>query len=211
MSNQLRIMGKTIDIGASTVLYDEPFTEGNLEKNWNIYSGEWRVQDGWLTGKNPESNPGMIISKADFPGNVLMDFQGRTVLPSTHDIDFMWNGSWDEDKNCRGFGYVVGIQGWWEGKIGLEKSPEYRLTAATQLYDFRPGEIYHIQAGSIDGHCFIFINNKLAIEVFDSEPIDSQKYAKVGFEAFCSHIQIRHLKIRRINWSENPISYKPEF
>ena len=58
-----------------------------------------------------------------------MDFYAQTVLPSTHDIDVMWNLSWNEAENLRGVAYVAGIQGWWDGKVGIEKSPEYKLVA----------------------------------------------------------------------------------
>ena len=207
----LYIMRKAIDVENSKILFDQPFDKGKLLDDWKIYGGEWWVEGEWLTGKNPENVPGMVILKEDFPGEILVDFEARTVLPSTHDIDFMWNGSWDEENNQRGIAYVGGIQGWWQGKVGIEKSPDYKLTACTPLFDFQPGRIYRIQGGSINGHCFVFIDGKLAIEVTDPDPIDTQKYAKVGFEAYCSHIQIRNLKIRQIKWEDVDMYYTPEF
>jgi len=207
----LYIMKKIIDVENSKVLFNKPFDNETLFTDWKIYGGEWWIEGGWLTGKNPENAPGMIILKQDFPGNVLMDFEARTVLPCTHDIDFMWNGSWDEENNKRGLAYVAGIQGWWNGKVGIEKSPDYKLTVCTPLFDFKPGRIYRIQGGSINGHCFVFIDGKLAIEVTDPDPIDHQKYTKVGFEAYCSYIQIRNLKIQQIKWQEVDMCYTPEF
>ena len=65
----------------------------------------------------------MIILKKDFPGNVMVEFEARTVKPSTHDINVMWNGEWNDSLNLRGKAYIAGIEGWWEGKVGLEKSP----------------------------------------------------------------------------------------
>lgn len=207
----LNIIKKEIDVEKSQLLFDAPFTSENVEKDWNIYGGQWWVEDGWLTGKNPENCPGMIVCKTDFRGNVLLDFEARTVLPCTHDIDVMWNGSWDDVKNERDVAYVAGLQGWWEGKVGLEKSPEYKLNVATQLLDFKPGQTYHIQCGSIDGHCFVFVDGKLVLELTDPEPIDSQKYAKVGFEAYCSYIQVKNLKIRQISWNPRELTYVREF
>jgi hypothetical protein len=207
----LRIMGKLIDVENSPLLLTESFASESLGERWTIYGGEWWVEDGWLTGKNPENAPGMIVSKDDFPGNVLLDFEARTVAPCTHDIDVMWNGSWDEEKNQRGMAYVAGVEGWWEGKVGIEKSPDYGLTVCTPLFDFIPGRTYRIQCGSINGHCFIFIDGKLALEVTDPNPIDSQKYARIGFEAYCSFIQIRNLQLRRISWEAVIRKYDPEF
>jgi hypothetical protein len=142
-----------------------------IETNWKVYGGEWSVEDGWLIGKNRENCPGMIIARGDYRGNVLIDFEARTVPPCTHDIDFMGNGCWDEALNKRGMAYVAGLQGWWEGKVGIEKSPEYKLNIATPLFDFEPGRTYRIQGGSIDGHCFVFVDGKIVLEVTDSVPL----------------------------------------
>jgi hypothetical protein len=207
---KLKIMRKEIDLEASTILYDRAF-EAGWEKDWKVCGGEWRVEDGWLLGKNPNPSPGMVVSRADYTGNVLMDFEGRTVLPSTHDIDFMWNGSWDDQKNERGMAYVAGLQGWWDGKVGFEKSPEYKWMVATGLFSFKPGQTYHIQGGSIDGHCFLFLDGKLVLEAFDTDPINHARFAKVGFEAYCSSIAVRNLKVRRIAWQAVDSKYAPEF
>lgn len=207
----LRIIKKEIDVANSEILYNKPFEQDSIEKDWKVYGGEWWIQDGWLTGKNPHNCPGMVILNKEYFGNVLIDFEARTVLPSTHDIDVMWNGCWDDEKDQRGTAYVAGVEGWWEGKVGIEKSPDYKLNVATSLFDFKPGNTYHIQAGSIDGHCFVFIDGKLALEVTDTDPIDNQKFGKVGFEAYCSFIQVRNLKISNIKWKEIELSYKPEF
>ncbi len=207
----LKIIRKEIDLDASEVLFDEPFTPQNLAANWTLRSPDWRVEDGWLMGKNPENRPGMVVSRADYPGNILMDFEARTVPPCSHDIDFMWNGSWDEDRNVRGTAYVAGLEGWWEGKVGIEKSPEYKFTVATPLLDFKPGRTYHVQGGSIDGHCFVFVDGKLVIEATDPDPIDPARFAKVGFEAYCSHIAVRNLVVRRIAWRPVDSNYVPEF
>ena len=207
----LYIMKKLIDVDNSDVMYNRTFSEESLKADWKVYGGEWWLEDGWLNGKNPENAPGMIVCKIDFPYNVLVDFEVRTIPPSTHDINFMWNGCWDENKNERGIAYVAGLEGWWQGKVGMEKSPEYKLNVATPLFDFEPGRIYRLQGGSIDGHCFLFVDGELVLEFTDPEPIDFQKFAKVGFEAYSSHIQVRNLKIKKIKWQAVEMTYAPEF
>jgi len=207
----LRIMGKEILLDDCPVLYDRPFTDDSFTADWQVRGGEWWVEDGWLTGRNPENSAGMLISRANFFGNVLLEFDARTVLPSTHDIDCMWNGSWNEETNARGVAYISGVEGWWEGKVGFERSPEYKLNVATQLFSFQPGRTYRIQTGSIDGHLFIFIDGCLALELTDPDPIDATRYGLIGFEAYASHMQIRRLIIRQIAWRQRQLSYAPEF
>lgn len=73
------------------------------------------------------------------------------------------------------------------------------------------GKTYKVQAGNVDGNCFIFIDGKLHIELNDPDPIDSQRYKKVALSAYCSWVQFRNITIRQINWSLLDMSYEPEF
>lgn len=204
-------MKKEINLDKSKILYQNDFTSDEIFNDWESKSGEWWIEDNWLFGKNPGNFPGMIVSKQNFPGNVLVEFEAATVEPCTHDINFMWNGSWDEVKNERGVAYVAGLQGWWEGKVGIEKSPQYKLNIGTPLFNFNPGQIYKIQGGSIDGHCFIFADGQLLLEATDPDPIDHQIHTKVSFEAYCSFLKIRNVSIRQIDWNLRELSYTPEF
>jgi hypothetical protein len=210
-NHELLLMGKRIDLDNSPIVYNLPFGPDSLEKDWQVRSAKWHVDGDWLCGVNAESKPGMVTSRHEYLGNVLLDFQARTVAPSKHDIDWMWNGSWDCHANARGVAYVGGLQGWWEGKVGIEKSPDYKLTATTQLFPFEAGRIYHIQSGSIDGHCFIFVEGKLVLEVTDPNPVNSQCCGMIGFEAYASMIQVRRLVVRQIVWQERSLHYAQEF
>jgi hypothetical protein len=207
----LLIMRKRIDLERSPVLFDRPFSGKHLAEDWEVKSAAWTCKDNAMIGRNPEAGPGVVMLRKAFPGNVLVDFHARTVLPSSHDIDVMWNLSWDEKKNRRGTAYVAGIQGWWDGKVGIEKSPEYKLVAATPCPWFKPGKEYHIVAGSIDGHCFVFVDGKLQLELLDPAPIDSSRHNHVGFEAYQSMIRISRLAVRRIVWKKRDQKYQPEF
>lgn len=207
----LQLMHKTLDPESMEILYDKPFTGISFVRDFEVKGGEWTVQDGWLVGRNPENAPGMVISKADYFGPVLMEFDCRTVLPCTHDVNVMWRGSWNTDTNTRHVAYVAGLQGWWDGKLGFEKSPGYKLTVGTPLFQLEPGKTYHVTVGDIHGHVFIAIDGKLALELTDPDPIDDRAYGKIGFEAYCSWIAFKNLKIRRCSWTEADKSYVPEF
>jgi len=209
--NVIELMKKEILLDSSKVLYDKPLTADGFQQDWTVHHSKWYVEDGWLVGENRGNWPGMAILKQDFPGNVLVEFESQTILPSSHDINVMWNGEWLGKTDQRGIAYVAGLQGWWTGKVGIEKSNEYKFMVGTPLFNFVPGKIYKIQAGSIDGHCFILADGKLLLEAMDPDPIDNQKYTKVGFEAYCSKIKIRNIVIRQISWKSVEMNYKPEF
>jgi hypothetical protein len=208
----LRIMEKEIDVINSEVLLDEHFTQESFEQNWQAASGDWWLENGWLTGRFRENGGGMLYSKSNFPGNIMLDFEGRTVPPCANDLNFVWNTEgWNAEKKDAGIGYIAGLSGWWEGKVGFEHYPECKFRAGTPLFSFEAGRTYHIQAGSIDGHCFIFVDGKLIIEGIDPDPIDSSIYSKVGLGTYCSYIQIRNFKVRKICWKPCTLTYTAEF
>lgn len=207
----LLLMKKKILLNKSKILYDQPVTRKSLTEDWTIHHSEWEIKEDWLVGSNRRNWPGMAILKKDFPGNVLVEFEAQTMLPSSHDINVMWNGEWLDDEDHRGLAYVAGLQGWWTGKVGIEKSDQYKFMVGTPLLHFIPGKLYKIQAGSINGHCFIFADGQLLLEAMDPDPIDNQKYTKIGFEAYCSKIRIKNIVIRQIHWEAVEMKYEPEF
>ena len=207
----LKLINKEIDINKSKILFNEIITSDNFSDHFITYNCQWSVEDGWITGRNPDETAGMAILKHDFPGNILLDFEARTLLPSTHDINFMWNGEWSDKLNSCGNAYIGSICGWYRGRVGIEKSPDYKLIASTPNNNFEPGKTYRVQAGSIDGNCFIFIDGKLAIELNDPDPLNTQKYTRVAFTAWSSWISIRNVVIRQIEWLPLNMSYLPEF
>lgn len=209
--NTISLMKKLINLDECPVLFDTPFDSATWWQHWKVRDGDWSVDGEWVTGNHPHNTPGMITSTANYTGNVILEFEARTVLPSTHDINCMWNGSWNEATNTRDVAYVAGLQGWWEGKVGFERSPEYTFTAGTPLFAFEPARIYHMRAGSIDGHVFVVVDGQLLLEITDPNPIDHSRYGMVGFEAYCSCIQIRKPVVRQIVWHSRPQSYEPEF
>lgn len=208
---ELLLMKKRVELAKCPVLYDRPFSEDSLAEDWQIRGGKWEMRDGWLMGTNPLNAPGMVTSRRPFHGNVVLEFEARTVLPSTHDIDWMWNGSWNEVTNTRDVAYVAGLQGWWEGKVGFEKSPDYKLNVGTPLFRFEAGRTYRILSGSADGHCFVAVDGQLVLEVTDPDPIDTKKHGLIGFEAYASMIQVRGLLVRQLMWEERTMSYGAEF
>ena len=200
-----------MDPERSGILFNELITPDNFDQHFITYNSKWTVEDGWISGRNPNESAGMAILKHSFPGNILLGFEARTILPSTHDINFMWNGEWSDSLNSCGNAYVGSICGWYSNRIGIERSPQYQLIATTPNYSFEPGKTYRVQAGSIDGNCFIFIDGKLAIELNDPDPLDTSGYTKVAFTAWSSCIQIRKIVIRKIEWKPLKLKYMSEF
>ena len=123
----------------------------------------------------------------------------------------MWSGNWNEEKNARGLAYVAGLGGFWDRKVGFEKSDEYKLVAATKLMDFEADHVYHMQCGSIGGHVFVVVDGVVALEIRDPDPIDQEKNGRVGFEAFSTRVAYRDLKVLRAEYIQVKEHYEKEF
>lgn len=202
----LNLMKKTIDLTKSTLLFEDDFAQGL--QNWNIASGNWTCENSTLIGNNLDNSGGMIYAKPEFHTNVLLDFTGKMLPPCNNDLNFTWNTEgWLTEKNDAGIGYIAGLNGWWEQKTGIEHYPECTVRSVTTGQNFAANQTYHVQAGSIDGHCFIFVDGKLVLEMFDPFPIDYTLYGKIGFGTYCSHIAINHVKVYEIFHSFRPQSY----
>ena len=207
----MRLLQKELLLEDCPPLWQKTMTAEVLATDFDIRGGSWRVEDGWLLGENRENYPAMVISREDYFGDVLLEFRANTILPCTHDINAMWSGSWNYETNTRHIAYVCGLQGWWHGKVGFEKSPDYKLNAANPLFSFTPGQEYFVQMGSIQGHAFVLIDGALVLEVTDPDPIDTSKFGRFGFEAYASRLRFRDICLRQAVWKPVEEHYIPEF
>lgn len=194
------------------VLYERAFSPEMIAEDFEIKGGKWYVNDeGWLVGENRENTAAMIMSKGEYFGDVLVEFDAATVLPATRDINVTWHGEWDEENERRGVAYVAGIEGWWQGMVGFEKSPELTFFVNTKLFDFVPGRVYHMTAGNIGNDIFVAIDGVLALEIRDPQPIDYMKYGRIGFEAYCTRVKYKNLCVRKAVAVDCFKPYEPEF
>ncbi len=211
VEGKLRLVGCDVYLNESEVLLSiDSFTEETLHEHFDIKTGEWYVEDGWLVAKNPKCCPGMVVSKKDFFGSVMLEITAKMVAPSSHDVNIMINGEWDDEKG-RGNAYVAGMEAFWHGNIGFEKSPTYTLTAATNLFDFDPEKEYCFQLGNAGGKLFVRVNGQNCLEITDPDPLDTSKYGKIGLEAFSSWFKCKNLKVYQLKYEKVPEYYCPEF
>jgi len=207
----IRLMRYLVDSENLPILYDTPVSEEMLANDFEIKGGKWYVEDGWLVGENRQNSAAMVMSKDEYLGDVMVEFDAATILPATRDINVTFLGSWDDEKNRRDIAYVFGVEGWYQGDVGFEKSPKYDLVINTKLLNSEPGKVYHIQAGNIGSNLFFVVDGTLALEIRDPDPIDVNKYGRVGFEAFCTKVKYKNIKVKRVEPIEDFSLYTPEF
>ncbi len=208
----IQLMRYKLEPETMEVLYGRPFSAEALAEDFEIKDGRWYVDDeGWLVGENRNSSAAMVMSKGEYFGDVLIEFDAATVLPATRDINLSYHASWNEEKNCRGTAYVFGLEGWYNGYVGFEKSPEYTFVVNTKLLDFQPGKVYHVAVGNIGNDLFVAVDGVLALEIRDPDPIDVNAHGRIGFEAFCTRVKYKNLQVKRLNYEDAFTPYEPEF
>ena len=104
--------------------------------------------------------------------------------------------------------YVVGLNGWYENKSGIERFPEEEMRSLTSLYRYTPGTEVEILTGAIDGHCFLFADGVLVQELIDADPICG---GHVGFSPYSTSLKIRDIQVRKSAWEKRKQVYEPEF
>lgn len=207
MEKEILLLGKKILVDQSPVVLSyQPGAD--WQAVWDAKLGHWECKDGYLIGSEPGNFGGILLSKASFEGNVMMRFKMATVLPATRDLNAVFCTTWDDEINYLKKSYVVGLNGWYENKSGIERFPEEELRSLTSLYRYEPGTEVEIITGAIDGHCFLIADGVLVQELIDRDPI---KGGHVGFSPYSTALKIRDIEVREICWEERYQVYEPEF
>lgn len=207
MENEILLLGKKIFWDKSEILMDYQPDE-HWQDLWDAKLGHWECKDGYLIGSEPGNFGGILLSKESYPDNVMMRFTMATVLPATRDLNAVFCTTWDDDVNYLKKAYVVGLNGWYENKSGIERFPESELRALTSLYHYTPGTEVEILTGCIDGHSFLFADGVLVQELIDSDPI---RGGHVGFSPYSTALKIKDIQVRKIAWEKREQIYEPEF
>lgn len=207
MGKDILLLGKRILWDQSEVLMDYQPDE-NWQDVWDAKLGHWEYRDGCLIGSEPGNFGGILLSKERFEDNVMMRFSVSTVLPATRDLNAVFCTTWDDSVNYLKKSYVVGLNGWYENKSGIERFPEEEMRSLTSLYQYTPGTEVEILTGAIDGHCFLFADGVLIQELIDRDPI---RGGHVGFSPYSTILKIRNIQVRKICWEKRTQIYEPEF
>lgn len=204
------LMNKELLPAESEVVLDLALDKPQDLEYFEPASGIWKIEDGGLVGEYPGNGGGMIYTKEHVQGNVMMDFYGEMLAPSDHDLNFVFKTEGYAGDDA-GKGYICGLNGWWVNKAGIEKYPLCSPSAQTTLFVAQSGVKYHIQAGVVDGHCFMFVDGKLILEMLDPSPEDFAAFGKIGFGTYCSRNKYTDLKVYKIKWKPYILSYKAGF
>jgi len=204
---ELHLLGKLVKIDECPILLKSSPDE-SWERDWQVMAGEWHQEDGWLIGAERGNKGGILFSRESYDCDIIFSFTVKTVLPATRDLNAVFAAHWDTDIDYLGNAYVVGLNGWYEHKSGIERSPETGLRALTGAYSYTPGDEVRITTGIIEGHSFLYADGVLISELIDPHYISG---GHVGFSPYCTKLAIKDIEVRRAVYSDFPQSYEAEF
>ncbi len=199
------------DISEGELLFADDFPTGDISDRWEISGGEWEAKDGILTGRFRGNGGGLIYSRDQFPGDIMLDFYGTMLAPCDNDLNFTFRADgWDYAKNDASIGYIGGLNGWWTKQAGIERYPGCGLHA---MSGFRgvPGREYHIQTGIIGNQCFLAVDDEVVVALGDPDPINDPKCNRVGLGTYCSQIAFRAFRVYRPKVTRVSRAYIPQF
>ena len=203
----IHLMGKKVYFDDSEVLFSYQPDE-NWADHFDPKSGKWYYEDGAIIGEERGNKGGILFTKESFDEDVMLCFTVSTVLPATRDLNAVWASHWDDETDYLGESYVCGLNGWWENKAGIERNGGNGLYTTTSLYNYKLGTSVRMVCGSINGHCFMTVDDVLVTEIIDPDPISG---GHVGFSAYCTKLRITDIEVRRIKWEPFFQEYTPEF
>lgn len=207
MQNEILLLRKKIIVDKSQIVLKSAPDE-NWRDDWEPKLGNWEFKDGYLIGKEPENRGGILLSKKRFDKDVMMSFTMSTVLPATRDLNCVYCTTWDDEKNYLKTSYVSGLNGWYEGKSGIEKFPEDEVCALHSYYKYTPGTEVRMTVGAIQGHNFLIVDDVLVSELIDKKAFVG---GHVGFSPYSTVLKIKDIEVREIYWEERIQRYEPEF
>lgn len=203
--NEIHLIGKKVIVDRCPILLDSQ-PNADWQKDWQVMGGEWKEENGWLIGAERGNLGGILFSRESYDCDVIFSFTMKTVLPATRDLNALFCAHWE--NGYLGNAYVVGLNGWWEHKSGIERSPETGLRSLTGSYHYTPGTEVRMTTGIIGGHSFLCVDDEIVAELIDPNYISG---GHVGFSPYCTKLAIKDIQVRRAVYEEFIQSYEPEF
>ncbi len=200
------------EVTTGVLLFHDDFSKNDLAERWEISGGDWTSGGGVCRGVFRGNAGGLIYTKQQFPGDVLLDFWGTIIPPCDNDLNFSFRTrGWDYEKGDAATGYIAGFNGWYTKRAGIERYPTCALQSLVGTFSIEAGREYHIQAGIVGNTCFIAADGQVVVTLSDPDPITEPDCNRVGLGTYCSQIEFRDFKVYRPTVTHHSMSYVPKF
>ncbi len=202
------LLGKEIHVARSRRLFYAAPGE-DWQEHFDVKRGGlWRREGDRLIGECSGNYGGILLTRRAYPDGTMMRCRMGTVLPATRDVNCVFCAHWDEETDYLGESYVSGLNGWYDGKSGIERNDNLQMRALTSSYHYTPGSEVEMCVGAIGGHTFMVVDDELVMEYLDATPLTEGRF---GFSPYCTRLFVRDIEILEIAYEEKEQSYEPEF
>ncbi len=186
--------------------------DNNWQDLFEVKAGEWKMENGYLIGKEDGNKGGILYTKEIFDKPVMISFTAASVLPATRDVNAVFCANWDDDINDLGDSYVCGVGGWYDNKAGLErnlKGNKLAFRAVTNSYSYVPGKEIRLTCGAINGHIFMVVDDELVAEHIEYSDVLTSGH--IGLSPFCTILKVKDIEVSEIYYETVNEHYDPEF
>ncbi|MBW1807619.1 MAG: hypothetical protein JRJ87_05445 [Deltaproteobacteria bacterium] len=176
--------------------FSDNFDRTELGEN---YSGDpgWRIKDGQVFSAGTSNRA--VWLKASLPDNAVIEFDTRSESPAG-DIKFE---IYADGKNHES-GYIL-IFGGWNNTISCIARKDEHGADRQELKErglVKIGQTHRVKVIRQDKVIKWYIDGKLILDYFDSEPLRGPGNDRLGFNNWQSHVYFDNLSIREAGDSD---------
>ncbi len=158
-----------------TLQFSDDFEREKLGKNWDVWSGNWHIKDGWLTITRTGLWGSDLICTKEFPGEQRLEFDAKSDNPG--DLSGLINTSKYGVKTGYFFGF--GSKENTIGALRIEGREKKEYEAIIE-----PGKVHHqiIQRkGKILTH---IVDGKTVLRYKHPHPLNDKYHQRIGLYVF---------------------------
>ncbi len=184
--------------------FTDDFERKVLGDNWQQAPG-WRIDKGWVFSSGTKNTP--LWLHGSMPEDAIIELDAKSESPSG-DIKFEIFG----DGKHHASGYIL-ILGGWNNSISTiarldehgEDRQELRKKGIVHM-----GQIYHMKVLRHDKVIRWYVDGKLLLDYYDSDPLKGKGHDRFAFNDWDSNLYFDNLKISKYETSkEKPSQQLP--
>ena len=205
---KINLISHEIELAQSEVLHD---LRRSSPEQWGLRrgGGRWEVTaDGLRAYHMPDDKMlhGQIFYVEPIVGDVMLEFDARLLPPSSHDLVWLWQTSFEAMP--WGEGYLGCLGGWYGDYTGIEKLPTFEPSAIFAAHPLETGRDYRIVSGTVGGIVFIALDGELLLRFADPRPVANSNPGFIGFGFYQSDVEYRNIRISRPRTTPRMPSYE---
>jgi len=159
-----------------TLQFSDPFERAALGPDWQVISGDWRIEHGMLIG-GPGEGASEIACTKKFPGCQRLEYDARADDPQPCDL-----------SGLLGIGEAGSESGYFFG-FGSEWNVHSKLVIrGAEIKDWpkviTPGKVHHVVCERDGKTLRNVVDGEVVMTYTDESPLTGEGHDKVGFYIF---------------------------